>query len=68
LRNPKNRVSAAEHSDPFNCDLQQQRASDCMAEFGYDYMRREFCYCRICPQLGRAFSSVQSSLAESQKG
>uniref|UniRef100_A0A914LHV8 Mediator of RNA polymerase II transcription subunit 13 n=1 Tax=Meloidogyne incognita TaxID=6306 RepID=A0A914LHV8_MELIC len=67
LRNPKNRVSAAEHSDPFNCDLQQQRASDCMAEFGYDYMRREFCYCRICPQLGRAFSSVQSSLAESQK-
>ncbi|CAK5081745.1 unnamed protein product [Meloidogyne enterolobii] len=67
LRNPKNRVSAAEHSDPFNCDLQQQRASDCMAEFGYDYMRREFCYCRICPQLGRSFSSGQSSLTESQK-
>lgn len=66
LRNPKNRISEAEHSDPFNYDLQQQRASDSMAEFGYDYMRREFCYCRICPQLGRSFPAV-SSLTNLQK-
>lgn len=33
-------------------ECQKSDNTGCISEFNYDYMRREFCYCRICPQIG----------------
>jgi hypothetical protein len=36
-----------------------KNSMDSMSDLNYNYMRREFCYCRICPSLSRIPTSSQ---------